>query len=652
MSSTPEYAGRGHPASDSHDFSNLSPSGNMLEFLKQRLIRHAPFSEIPSGQLDCLLKDSSETYFAPNEVIVEPKDGPPKYLYYVEKGSVVGRKGLADLSSTGFQYEAGEMFPVNAFLARREVTATYSAKEDTFCLMFTWESVDALSRISPVFSDYLNRRTMQFLDLSRRAIQMAYSSQTLAEQSLEKPLREVARFEPFSCERHTPIKQVLEVMQEHRIGSMIVVDDAHRVEGILTRQDVLSKVALAQKPLDTAIEQVMNKPVFTLESDHTAQEAALLMSRHGIRHVPVTQNGRLVGIVSERDIFAMQRLSLKQVSTSVKAAQDADMLKAVAGDIRSFAKNLLAQGIQAKQLTELISHLNDVLTERILEIVGSRMGIDPESYCWLSFGSEGRSEQTVATDQDNGIVFVSDQPDTDRPRWLSFAKEVNLLLDQCGYPLCKGKVMASNPECCLTAQEWIDRFDKWIRVASPENLLRANIYFDMRPLAGNKLLALPLRQFITKRAKESTIFLRMLAENIMRFKPPLTWHGSVDTNEVGGVRAIDLKKSGTAVFVDAARFFSLAYGIDEVNTRLRFEAVAQRLSVEEQRRDAWVSGFEFLQMMRLRIQLDADVSIPGATDMPNVVNYDNLDNIDRRILKECFRVGRRLQQRIETEYLR
>ena len=631
---------------------NTTPSGQMLDYIKQRLIKHAPFSEIPLKDLDCLLDGCAETYFAPNEVIVRPDDGPPEFLYYVEKGSAVGRKGLADLSSTGFQYEAGEMFPVNAFLAKRAVTATYSAREDTFCLMFTFDSVQALAMKSPVFSDYLTRRTMQFLDLSRKAIQVAYSSQTLAEQTLEKPLRDVCRHEPFSCSPNTPLKHVLEVMHEHRIGSMIVVQEGMKVAGILTRQDVLSRVAMAEKPLTSLISEVMNTPVHTLDESCSAQDAALLMSRFGIRHVPVTRDGKLSGIVSERDIFAMQRLSLKQISSNIRSAQDADMLRACANDIRTFAKNLLGQGIAAKQLTELISHLNDVLTERVLEVVGNRMGIDPSTYCWLSFGSEGRSEQTIATDQDNGLLFVSDQPEVDRPHWLAFGKEVNQTLDQCGYPLCKGNIMASNPECCMTSAEWLKKFGKWIDVATPENLLRVNIFFDLRPLAGNKELAQPLRNYIVTRAKESTIFLRLLAENIMRFRPPLNWHGSIDTTEIEEVRTLDLKRQGTAVFVDAARFFSLVFGIDEVNTRRRFEAVAKRLSVEEQRRDAWVSAFEFLQMMRLRIQLDEGVSVPNLPDQPNVVNYDVLDNIDRRILKECFRVGRRLQQRIETEHMR
>jgi len=270
-------SGSDHAAKD-----QLSPSGQMLDYIKQRLIQHAPFSEIPGDVLDCLLEGCGETYFAPNELIVRPEDGPPQFLYYVIRGSAVGRKGLADIASTGFQYEAGEMFPVNAFLAKRAVTATYSAREDTFCLMFTFDAVQALARQSPVFSDYLTRRTMQFLDLSRKAIQVAYSSQTLAEQTLEKPLRDVCRHSPFSCSASTPLKQVLEVMHEHRIGSMIVVDEGMKVQGILTRQDVLSRIAMAQKPLSTAVSEVMNTPVHTLEDTNTAQDAALLMSRFGI----------------------------------------------------------------------------------------------------------------------------------------------------------------------------------------------------------------------------------------------------------------------------------------------------------------------------------------------------------------------------------
>ena len=138
------------------------------------------------------------------------------------------------------------------------------------------------------------------------------------------------------------------------------------------------------------------------------------MSQHGIRHVPVTRDGVTVGLVSERDLFAMQRLSLKQVSTSIRAAADVATLKLVAQDIRRFARNLLSQGVQARQLTTLISHLNDVLTQRLLELVAQRHEVDLDAVCWLALGSEGRSEQTVATDQDNALVLPDGSSEAQR----------------------------------------------------------------------------------------------------------------------------------------------------------------------------------------------------------------------------------------------
>src|SRR5690606_23480847 len=110
-------------------------------------------------------------------------------------------------------------------------------------------------------------------------------------------------------------------------------------------------------------------------------------------------------------------------------------------------RTLLGQGVQARQLTALISHLNDALTTRLIELLAERHGLSLTGTCWLALGSEGRSEQTIATDQDNALI----RPEgSDPSRYQAFARGVNQALDDCGYPLCKGGVMAGNPDLCLT----------------------------------------------------------------------------------------------------------------------------------------------------------------------------------------------------------
>lgn len=618
--------------------------------LCSELQRHPPFSDMQPAHVQAFVAASRELGFGRDEVVVRPEDGPVKELYFIRSGAITGRRGLSDVAGGAFQYEAGDLFPVSAVLARRAVTTRYSATEDSTVLALPAEAMQKLAETSVVFGDFLNRRILRFLELSRAALQVAYASQTLAEQSLEAPLAQLCRQAPETCLAQAPLQAVLTRMHALRIGSMLVVDAAEVPVGILTRSDILARITLPQLPLSTPIGQVMAQPVLTLTHQHTAQDAALLMSSRGIRHVPVTRDGRAVGLVSERDLFALQRLTLKQVSSGLRNAPDVQSLQAGSSEIRRLARALLGQGVQAQQLTALISHLNDVLTSRLVELTADQHGLDLKACCWLALGSEGRNEQTIATDQDNALILAEPEgsPAPDKARWLAFARDVNESLDACGYPLCKGNIMASNPACCLTLGEWQQRFIHWIERGTPQDLLNASIYFDFRSLAGQASLADRLRASVTQRAQGNPRFLRQMALNGLSQSAPLNWLGQIDTSEVQGLDTLDLKLQGTAIFVDVARLYALAKGVVATGTRERFEAVGPLLGVPESEHRAWVGGFEFLQMLRLRAQLDGT----AVGDSANRIAIKHLNDIDRRILKETLRVLRTLQQRVKLDYER
>ena len=622
-----------------------TPSPSLIENLRAELMRTAPFAQMDAAHVDRFILGSQQAYYAPGETLLGPADGPVSHLVLLRQGQVTARRGDAS-SAAGALYEAGDLFPVGAVMGERAVSSTYRAGADSFCLLLPVAQVHALAAESPPFADFLGRRVLRFLDESRRALQANYAAQALAEQSLETPLATLMHRAPVAVAPATPLAQALALMHDRRIGSLLVFDEPGPTLGIFTRHDVLSRVTLPQRPLSTPISEVMSTPVHSLRTADTAQDAALLMSRHGIRHVPVTEGGRVVGIVSERDLFALQRLSIRQLSSALRGAADVATLQALGGEIRHLARNLLGQGVRARQLTELISHLNDLLTERLVVLIAAAHGVDLGRACWLAFGSEGRGEQTISTDQDNGLVFESDDPVRDRTAWLAFGQAVNEALAACGYPLCRGGIMAGNPACCLTAAEWAARFDDWMAHGAPEHLLQASIYFDLRALAGRLEMAAPLRARITREAARLPRFLHQLALNALTRRPPLNWLGGIETRDDGGRESIDLKLQGTGLFVDAARLYALAHGIDATGTRARFDAVAHAIGIEPQEGEAWSAAFEFLQLLRLQVQLDA-----GERD-PNRVDVAALNDIDRRMLRESLHIARRLQQRIELDYRR
>jgi CBS domain-containing protein len=619
----------------------MRPSASLLANFRADLRRHPPFDRMEEASLDFFTSHARELYLAPDEVLLEPASGPVQDLFYIRQGAITS-SGPAHAPGDAFEYEAGDLFPAGAALAARAVTRTYRATQDTFVLALPVPALRELAASSSPFSEFLNRRLDKYLELSGRAQQEANWSRTLAEQTLETQLGEILQKPAVTCPPDTPLRQALQQMHSQRIGSVLVTEADGTPAGILTRYDVLDRVALPAIALDTPVSAVMTSPVHTLTVEHTAQDAALLMSRHAIRHLPILRDGRVVGVVSERDLFALQRVSLKGVSTALRSAVDVASLKSGAAQIAQFARSMLGQGVSARHATALISHLNDVLTVRLIELEARRFGIDMRRLCWLALGSEGRAEQTIATDQDNALILPDDEPPERREAILEFAKAVNVALDACGYPLCKGGIMAGQPALCRTLAGWREAFAGWIDHGAPEDLLDASIFFDFRPIAGNESLALSLREEITQTARRNPRFLKQMAINALGREVPLDWRGAIAASEEGSV---DLKLQGAAIFTDVARIYSLALGIAATGTRQRLQAMGASLGVPAAESGSWTGGFEFIQSLRLRVQLDA----PGG-DSPNRIRVASLSDLDRRVLKESFRVARLLQQRLRLDY--
>ncbi|HEX9301975.1 MAG TPA: DUF294 nucleotidyltransferase-like domain-containing protein [Casimicrobiaceae bacterium] len=640
-------------------YATTTPAPSVVAGLKQALKPHSPFAEIDERDLDRLVRASRLAYFAPGETILGPTADRPTQCYLIRQGAVRGeRPDRAGSANALWELLAGEMFPLGALVARRGVTSVYRAIQDTFCLVLPVAVFDALIDTSPVFQDFCTRRLAHLLDLARAELQAEYLAATTEQRGFATPLFRLLRRAPLTCAPDTPLADALLAMENERIGSLPIVDGDAKPLGIFTRQDVIGRVVLPQRPLTTPIGDVMSTPVIALPSDATAGDAALLMAASGIRHVVIRDNaGKVAGVVSERDLFTLQRLSVRELASEVRRAADVSALVQCAADIRALSYSLVVQGLAASQLTRMISSLNDQITARLLELFAPQFNLAGLALCWLGMGSEGRYEQTIATDQDNGLIFAPNDPaaapDAVRERLLPFARAINEALDHCGYPLCKGGVMAMNPRWCASLDEWKTAFANWIDRGDPDSLLAANVFFDFRALWGDSRLAEALRADVTTRAHGNSRFLKQMSDNALRNRPPLTWWGELETADDGsGVEGIDLKMSGSVPFVDAARIFALASGISATNTIERLEqAVAKRGFPADEAR-TFGDAFEFVQLMRLRGQhrRTATDGHDRAESNPNWVPITDLSELDRRILTEAMRQIRRIQQRLELDY--
>jgi CBS domain-containing protein len=618
-----------------------------LALIKQR----TPFDRLSAKELEWLEAALIERDYPRDAVLIEP-GRQPESLYFVVRGIVQleamgkvaeGNRILAELVE-------GESFPLEALQEERPVFSTFRARTDVRCLELPITSFRELCNTSEAFGEFCRQRASAFLEQSRRIYQAHFATDATATH-LASPLRGLIASKPAACAPQEALGDVLTRMHRDSLKQVAVIDDRCRPIGIFGLGELLAAVVDGRADPATPIEAVMSRDIVALSSEALGFEAALLMAERGIDHVLVLDNGTLAAVVAERALFDLQSVGIAQLAVDIRNAQEeADLIK-IAGDIRRLAHNLLGQGVAANQLTRIVSTLNDRLTEQILELERLRHDIDGIEFCWIALGSEGRLEQTLCTDQDNGIVFAlagGNNADTLRDRLLPFARAVNQTLHVCGFPLCKGDVMAGNPQWCLSLEEWQRNFSRWIGNPEPEALLNASIFFDLRPIWGSTALAGQLQEWLAKLAAGNQRFLHLMTENALQRQPPIGFFRDFVVDKDGDhPNTIDLKLSAVTLFVDAARVLGLAHGVTDSNTERRLRVAAEKSGLNNKEVDAWIEAFHFMQNVRLKHQHGQTTR--GETAHNRIDPYA-FNPLDRKFFLEALRQAGLLQKSVSMKH--
>jgi CBS domain-containing protein len=471
----------------------------------------------------------------------------------------------------------------------------------------------------------------------------------LLDTALHKPLSEMIAGRPLSCAPDTAVDVAVRSMRARSVGSIVAVDPSDRPVGIFTLRDLLAAIATDTGDLSRPLSDYMSRGLACLPVSATAFDAALLMAERGIRHVVVVSDRRFAGVVSERDLFRLQASGPHRLAYAIRAADDTGALVTLARRAHDVGRAAVDQAMAPAHATRLVSMLNDLVTRRAVELAFRRALPSGATICWIALGSEGRNEQTLKTDQDNGIVFSAPGPaEAVRATLSGMADGVNRLLADCGIALCEGGIMAGNPRWCMSLDEWRTTFSDWIVHSDAEALMHCSIFFDFRSVWGEEALADDLRAHLDGAVAANGRFLLQLARNALDREPPLGVLRDFSL-ERGGEHdhTLDLKLHGTSLFVDVARVYALKHGVREVDTVRRLAAVAGPQGWPEIDADAWADAFLCLQKLRLEGQRRAERESRPPT---NRLDPDVLNPVDRRMLHESLRQAKRLQQRLALDF--
>ena len=620
-----------------------------MEFLQ----KYPPFNQMEAAHLAYLVENCQLRFYAENDCIISPDDGPVEHFYIVKQGRVHGQRPHTAKrgTETTFEVIVGECFPMAALMGERATRTAHLAAEDTFCLLLNKQAFVKLVSVSAPLRDFAMRGVSSLLDQVNQQAQMR-AVESLGEQySLETRIGDLALHHPVSCLPSLPLNEAISLMDQQNVGSVVIVDAAEHPLGIFTLRD-LRRVIASGVDVAMPIEGVMTQEPFHLPPDATAFDAAIAMTERHIAHVCVVENGRLCGVISERDLFSLQRVDLVHLAHTIRHAERLESLVLIRSKIRQLVDNMLAHGASSTQITHIVTVLNDHTVSRVIELALEALGDPGVPFTWLCFGSEGRSEQTLYTDQDNGILFeAADAVEAARIRGLllPLAERINQDLDTCGFTLCKGKIMAGNPELCLSRHEWSRRFHSFVLESTPENLLGSTIFFDLRAIWGPTEGCEQLRQELLDMIEENSLFQRLMAENALRHRPPVGRFRDFVVSRKDNEKAatLDLKVQGLTPFVDGARLLSLANGIEATNTLDRLRQLSASGVIDAKDGAAYEEAYQFIQQTRMQHhQQQAREGKPYS----NRLDPDSLNVLDRRILRESFRQAQRLQASLALRY--
>ena len=567
----------------------LMPEALPLDQLKDFIKTVPPFHLLSGSAVDELVRSLIIEYFPKGEVILSPEGPPTQFLYLIRSGGVRFLLKEKGGSEKIYDYrDDGEFFGLLSLLSGNPSPFTILAEEDTLCYLIKKE---VFKKLLDTYPDVL----LYFTAGPSKGFKQFYSGGAVPEPSDQKGLeveqvlftgrvKDVMHTNVLTCPPDETIVGVARRMTNVGVGSVIVVDDIGVPMGIVTDGDFRSKVLASGKLANVPVIDVMSRPVQSISPDAFCFEAILSMIINRIKYLTVMDGLKLLGIISEHDLMVSQGNNPVAVIKGIQQADSIDQVVVIRKNIDRAMNVILEHGGMAKDICELITTLNDTLTQKIIllgeeAMLKEGLGRPPVPYSWIALGSEGRREQTLRTDQDNAIVFAdvpSEKEEEVQRYFLDLAGRVVSGLERCGFPRCKGGIMAVNPKWCQPYRVWKDYYRHWIVDFDypAEEILQTLIFFDFRPIFGQYDFTIRITEFISECLQQRKSFLRDMAETAVLHETPLGFFKRLVVEKSGEHRnQMNLKVNGLTPLVDAVRTLALDQRIFETNTLDRLSAL-------------------------------------------------------------------------------
>lgn len=516
--------------------------------------------------------------------------------------------------------------------------------------------VDVIVSQTPIVLGGKNGSLISFKDVSKNRrdpdalVKLLNEIQSLA--LLSEAQIKTVQTRLVECGLDTSVQQAATMMTTAGTDAILIRAPSGEAVGIVTDRDLRKRVtAQALKP-EATVASIMTAPLVKADQDTLMFEAAITMRENNIDHLIVTgESGKISGLLSIADIMQGQKHPASVILNGINSAKSFDDLAGTRDKVNALVAAMLENGARVDAATRIMSTITDATICRVVDLAVEKQGPAPSAFAFIVLGSEARREQTLRTDQDNGIIYTQTpgREDATFEYFINLGRIVSEELDVIGYQKCRGNVMGSNPKWCRPIEDWAEYFSRCVNAQTPQDLLDFNVFFDFRHIRGDSSLVNRLKDHLYRICQEHHAFFFNLAESTLKFKPPVGFFGNLQLESVGERPPAFNIKSAITPIVNFARIYALKHEIRECNTLQRLARLMEKGVLHPTSYEETLQGYTFL--MRLRLVHQAAMLKSGQPP-DNFLDLQTLTQLELSSIKKIFGDIVVLQAKLRNDFAR
>jgi CBS domain-containing protein len=629
------------------------------------LSRVDPFSRIDTRALKEISRQVEIAHFPANRFVFRQGDPSLECLLIIVAGMVelLVTSDNGTESVVGYR-KAGDFFSETVVLSGQNYTGSARSTEPLDCIRVDRALLEDLIHTHPEFSKFFSTllaERMRLLYESIRTEKSEVFTRTCELPLFAKKVGEIMSRPVNTCNINDQVSDVSQKMAAAGTGSAVVLDAKDRPIGILTEKNIVHHlVARGSYPVENCrAGQIMTTDFDTLPPEAFMGQALATLTRQQVKYLLVIQDGKLAGILTAMDLIKSRNIGNLILLEDIRSHSTIQSLAKISHEVDGVLNALLMEGAATRDILEIMSGLLDRLTRAVIRIAEKEMeahglGPPPMEYCWINMGSAARHEQTLRTDQDNGIIYADPDdpaPETQKKIQAYFQTLGGIIVDglnECGFALCKGNVMASNPQWCRSVSQWKKNITRWGGSFDPEDTRKLTICLDFRPLWGNHALADILWETIFGVLEKAEVTNHMLTHDDLQREKPIGLLGKIRTEKSGPHKdAFNLKTNGLVHLVNGMRIYAVNHRIKEASTLGRLERLTEKQVFSEDTAELLKTGFETLMMFKIRINAE---KLNSGEVPDNYIRPAELTRKQRELIKDSLLAVMQMQKTIHGDF--